>query len=443
MGRWMSGRWGRKESLVLILLASVLLRLAVAVYLGDSVPPAKDETSYSVLAGRLAAGYGYSFPERWYPFAEANQPTSHWSFLYTAFVAAIYWLVGAHPIAVRLASAVLGGILLPWMVYRLARRALPDRPRVALLAAGCAAVYAYFILFAAQLMTETFYISCVLWSLERVLVVDQGLNQAGKGVFKAAAGLGISLGLATLLRQSIMPWIAVLFLWLVWRGYRHGQIRRAVVAAAGSGALVMVLVLPFTVRNYLAYGDFLLLNSNAGYAMYSAQHPLHGTSFQAFAAARLPADVAAVAQNEAQWDRLLMARGFQFIVDDPLRYAQLSASRLADFFMFWPSGETILVNNVGRVVSFGLFLPFMLYGLWLSRDRWRELQLLYLFMIFYTVLHLLTWAMIRYRLPVDAVLLIFAALALARLSTGWPIWDRVLAGRQEATGQGTAAGRTG
>ena len=34
---------------------------------------------------------------------------------------------------------------------------------------------------------------------------------------------------------------------------------------------------------------------------------------------------------------------------------------------------------------------------------------------FYTMLHVLTWAMVRYRLPVDAALLPFAALALHAL----------------------------
>jgi hypothetical protein len=41
--------------------------------------------------------------------------------------------------------------------------------------------------------------------------------------------------------------------------------------------------------------------------------------------------------------------------------------------------------------------------------------LLLTFSIIYTSVHLLTWALIRYRLPVDAVLLPFAALALSSL----------------------------
>jgi len=37
------------------------------------------------------------------------------------------------------------------------------------------------------------------------------------------------------------------------------------------------------------------------------------------------------------------------------------------------------------------------------------------FMVFYSVLHIFTWAMSRYRLPVDAVALVFAAGAIYHL----------------------------
>jgi hypothetical protein len=43
------------------------------------------------------------------------------------------------------------------------------------------------------------------------------------------------------------------------------------------------------------------------------------------------------------------------------------------------------------------------------------LTLVWLFMAVYTAVHLASWANVRYRLPVDAVLLIFAGLAIARI----------------------------
>ncbi len=415
--------------LVAILAVSVLARVGVALYLGDEVdapPLLTDQLSYHTLGVRLVGGHGFSFDKNWYPFTPANTPTAHWSFLYSLFVAAVYALFGPHPLAVRVIQAILGGLLLPWMVYRLARAVLPEAmPRepdggdaVALVAALIAALYAYLVLYAATLMTETFYIAALLWSLERSLKLANRLRHGSEGgrFWPLAASLGLSLGSAVLFRQSLLPWIPVLILYLLWVGWRGARVLSAVASSAIGVAVLAVMILPWTLRNYRVYGQFLLLNSNAGYAMYSAQHPMHGTSFREFEAAPIPDDW--WGWTEPKLDQALMRQGIQFILDDPGRYALLSLSRVRAFFEFWPTRDTTLLNNVGRTGSFGLFLPLMVYGLILAvrSPKWaRSRSLLFLFIAFYAVMHVMTWAMARYRLPVDAVFLAFAALALLDL----------------------------
>jgi hypothetical protein len=113
------------------------------------------------------------------------------------------------------------------------------------------------------------------------------------------------------------------------------------------------------------------------------------------------------------------------VVEDPGRYLLLSASRLADQFWFWPSARSSLLSNVSRVGSFGLFLPFMIYGSWLAfrESRARNLSgwlrtspaLWVAFFLLYNGLHVAIWGSPRYRLPTDAVMVVFAGLALARL----------------------------
>lgn len=428
MGVAMRGEPGASETLsvrgrrwlLAILVVSVLLRVGVALYYGDWVPARQDDNSYHTLGAQLAKGQGFRFPRSWYPFTPADTPTAHWSFLYSYFVAGVYVLAGVQPLVARLAGAVLGGVLLPLLVYRLARRLFASREGLALLAAGCAAVYGYFVLYGARLMTETFYITALLWALERALALAERPTP-GKG-----AVVGLSLGIAALLRQSILPWAVVLFVWLLWVGWREGRVRRMAAGLALAAAVMVACIAPFTVRNYRVYGEFLLLNSNAGYAMYSAQHPMHGTSFQEFGAAPLPEDLRDAGLNEAQLDGRLMRRGLGFVLAEPGRYLLLSLSRVRDYFEFWPTADTTLLHNVGRVGSFGVFLPVMLVGIWLAL-RWRgpgrswagwaafsttPLALVLLFVVFYSLLHILTWAMPRYRLPVDAVLIIFAAYAI-------------------------------
>jgi hypothetical protein len=129
--------------------------------------------------------------------------------------------------------------------------------------------------------------------------------------------------------------------------------------------------------------------------------------------------------DEAALDQALLREGIRFVIEDPWRYVVLSLSRIKDYLEFWPSHESGLISNVARVGSFGICLPFMIYGLWLSavyRDsvvlngRKPGVILLALFVAVYSLIHLLSWALIRYRLPVDALLLMFAGLAIVRLA---------------------------
>jgi hypothetical protein len=311
-----------------------------------------------------------------------------------------------------------------------------EREVVALLAAGIAAVYGYFVLYAARPVTETFYIVGLLWSLERALAL------AERPSFGRSAVLGLALGVTTLLRQSILPWVPVLFVWLLWRRWRDPSTglgmtaMRTVPPLILAGVVLVACIAPFTIRNYLVYDEFLLLNSNAGYAMYSAQHPMHGTDFQAFEAAPLPEDLRGEGLNEAAWDKALMRRGIGFVLAEPGRYLRLCLSRVADYFEFWPTADSSLLYNVGRLTSFTLFLPFMVYGIVLAvrrtaavdrtaiahpptsivRVSTSPIALLLLFMTFYSLLHILTWAMTRYRLPVDALGIIFAAVGIVDLA---------------------------
>jgi len=458
-------------SVPIILALAVLLRVAIALYYGnivDAPPLLTDQRSYHWLGMQLLEGQGFSFSRAWYPFTPANTPTAHWSFLYSLIVAAVYGIFGPHPLAMRLFQAVAGGILLPAMVYRLTKtlffyapshplapaptRPLPPSSTLPLIAAACAAGYGYFILYAATIMTETFYITTLLWSLEVAMRMGARLRAGESVSWQLALELGLSLGIATLLRQSILPWVPVLFLWLLINSYaaphhpRTHSPAHPITQLFLAGLVLIACIAPFTYRNYRVYGQFLLLNSNTGYAMYSAQHPMHGTSFHEFEAAPLPPGLDGL--NEAQVDKALLRQGFQFILDDPGRYLLLSLSRVRAYFEFWPTADSTLVHNLGRVGSFGLFLPFMLYGLILnlkiSKSANQQIRasqrtgksvnhvsrithyalriteptaLLYFFILFYSTLHIFTWAMVRYRLPVDAVALPFAALAIETLFT--------------------------
>jgi 4-amino-4-deoxy-L-arabinose transferase-like glycosyltransferase len=415
--------------MVAIIAISICLRLTAVLYMGNTVtflPGTADQVTYHTLALRIIDGHGFTFPENWWPATQAGEPTAHWSYLYTFYLVSIYSLFGPSPVIARILQAVLVGLFQPLLVFWIGR--MISNNLAALVAAGLTAVYAYFIYYAASLMTESFFICAVLASLYLAIRLAKAMGTETPAQTRWLwAALGLSLGAAILLRQLFMLFVPLLFLWLAWCGRK--QLSATFYRLAMVAAIVMALILPFTAFNYARFGEFVLLNTNAGYAFYWANHPAYGTQFESIITPEtgnylilLPLELKAENLNEAQLDKELLRRGIAFVIDEPGRYLLLSLSRVPLYFMFWPTAESSLVSNLSRVFSFGLLWPFMLYGVILAAARLNRsdrlaspTMLLLGFCLFYTLVHVFTWTLIRYRLPVDAVLLPLAGAAVVDL----------------------------
>ena len=229
-----------------------------------------------------------------------------------------------------------------------------------------------------------------------------------------------------------------LWLWYAAKGMRFKIIKGFSISIV----ILIIGIVPWTIRNYRVFHQFVLLNTNAGYVLYWANHPVFGTNFTN----ELPEGVTwgslippeLIGMDEASLEKELMRRAIQTIVDDPGRYLLLSLSRLKEQFKFWPTMKSTWISEISRIGSFGLFLPFMCYGTWLVIFRPRRYNLLdgpygndkssqiaawlktpvalWLgYFIIYTLMHLATWAAIRYRLATDGVMIIFAAVGIVDL----------------------------
>lgn len=404
--------------MILLILVSVLGRLASALYMGDTVeemPGTFDQISYNMLAQRVLAGHGFSFDQDWWPATRAGEPTAHWSFLYTFYLVLVYAIFGAHPLVARLIQAVIFGILQPYLTYRIGAR-LFGKP-AGLVAALLATIYAYFVYYGGTLMTEPFYILAILW------VIDISLRLATVPGTEKRIGvwlsLGLAMGLAVLLRQAFLLMLPFFLLWIGWAIYRRKHafsLWRVFLPLI----VVAVIILPFTLYNSARFGSLVLLNTNSGYAFFWGNHPYYGTHFISILPSEkylelIPTELRSL--NEAALDKALFGRAVQFILQDPGRYLLLSLSRIPNFYIFWPQAESGTISNVSRVASFGIFWPFMLAGLILALRKVpgkfgekmaSPLILPLLFIVLYSAVHILTWTLIRYRLPVDAVAIIFA-----------------------------------
>ena len=150
---------------------------------------------------------------------------------------------------VRLASVLMGAVTL-WAVYQVGREVSPDRPEMALGAAGLAAFIPEFLFISGAVNDDngaSLFGALALWMMMRIL--RKGANWPG------CAGLGLALGLGWLSKLTIValvPTAAVALAVVAWRGRSWSELLRLGLITFGVMAL---LVVPWLARQTLLYGD--------------------------------------------------------------------------------------------------------------------------------------------------------------------------------------------
>jgi 4-amino-4-deoxy-L-arabinose transferase-like glycosyltransferase len=176
--------------------------------------------------------------------------------------AAVYELLGADALWIRLLNVALGSVLIA-LVYFITKEMFD---RIAAAVAGLGAVlYGELVLYSAVPLKTTLglvlFTSCVLLLLKTVRTRSH----------LGAIGLGIAAGLTATVRPNALVLLPVLVaapaVVARWRG---SSTRRGALAAAMVAAGICIATAPFVARNYLAAGEATLMTSQSGFNFYVA-----------------------------------------------------------------------------------------------------------------------------------------------------------------------------
>jgi hypothetical protein len=161
--------------------------------------------------------------------------------LYLYFLGAPFALFGGLA-AVQYLQCLVGALLVPALGL-VGRSGFGERAGLA--AAGIGALYPELVWFAAHYWAETLFTVLLWWAIERLVASDASASAS------AAGAAGVLWGLAILTRETVLYFLPLAALWLAWR--RPGGGRRAGIVAAAA----LLVVLPWTLRNYLVFDAFV------------------------------------------------------------------------------------------------------------------------------------------------------------------------------------------
>jgi 4-amino-4-deoxy-L-arabinose transferase-like glycosyltransferase len=181
--------------------------------------------------------------------------------LESLFVLAVFEVAGdvVSPRVLLVTQAVLGALVVP-LGAALGRRLVSAKAGLVL--AFLLAIHPSFVFWTAHLMTESNYLLGLMLLL---YLLGRWAEELHLGWAVAA---GVCLGALDLLRVNglfLGPVLAVFALAAVGR--------RALAAAAAMLVVPLLVVLPWTVRNWMVYREPILLGSHVGINVYLANHP--------------------------------------------------------------------------------------------------------------------------------------------------------------------------
>jgi 4-amino-4-deoxy-L-arabinose transferase-like glycosyltransferase len=394
--------------LALVALAGLALRIIYVLALAPDELEIGDRFFYHHVADLLADGDGYVDPFRLAQH-DVVEPTAGHPPLYPLVLAAVSLAGGGYE-AHRLIGCVIGAAAIV-AIGLLGRRVGGDRAGLA--AAAIAAVYPTFVAADGSLMAESLYgLGVALTLLAALAALDEPTP-------RRAAVLGVAVGLTALARAEGVLLLPLLAIPLV----RRPRGWRALGVAAVAAVLVTV---PWTVRNWIAFDRPVPLSTNYSTVLAGANCPLTyegrdlGSWRARCAGPPQPED------NEAEYAADLRHQGYSYAREHMGRLIAvvMPVRLLRTWDLYQPFRQTRFsegrdegVQRAGLFAYWLLLLPLAVYGAIRLRPEPDRLLVILVPVVLVTITSVLGFGAPRFRHAAEISLVVLAGVAATAIGT--------------------------
>jgi len=404
------------QVLIIVLIGSFFASLAYSFHF--QIKPLVDAKAYDKIAQNIASGVGY----REEPQKDIRQDyaIARVGPLYEYFLAEIYKVFGHSYPAVWIFQALLHA-LSAWLLYLTCLLIFAADEKKKIIGLWAAAIFGFYpdlIEISAMLMTETLYLFfvCLLFYLFFLYV--------SRNSYWLATAFGFIFGLATLARPPVLFLLPVA-LFYFWQKNNWRQ------AALFFIALFIVFI-PWTYRNYQAYGQIMPFGAAGNYNFWIGNW--HGGDGEQ---SPQPFHYAFTSTHDIKEINGESMRQFKsFIINYPAEFIKLTFLRINKYFsIIRPMGFWFYQSGLGQAlfifssVAASVFLFVFSFAGSIKAVLIKEERLNYLlaFLIFTPLIIFVTVVETRYRFQIYPLLAIFAAYYLSDFS-GWRAWfkDKIL-----------------
>ena len=350
----------------------------------------------------LAIGQGFASP-----FGGSTGPTAWTAPIYPWVIALVFRIFGIFSIGSAFALLTFNSIfsaLTCWTIYRIALRLF--NANAAVWSGWLWALNPLAVFFSVVWIWET-SLSAFLLSLVFMLTMEmEGDTRSGPWL-----RYGLVWGLIALTNPALLAWLPFSGCWLAYRLHRAGK--RFLVPVTLSVIVFWTVITPWLVRNYIVFDRMVFIRTTLGSNLRAGNNPQAYGRWVVEYTYNNPLLFAQYRRlGEFDYDAQQGQAAKSWMEEDPKRTLLLTCRR---FFLYWYGVPETPLPRLGHLLYFGLTIASV-GGLLLTFVR--RLPGAFLFgtlMVSYPLIYYITFAMMRYRHPIEPALVILAGLLMASM----------------------------
>lgn len=364
-----------------------------------------DSQSYWTLAQAIARGGPYQYGEDRVFRAPG----------YPLLLAPLFLVAREPPVMWARAESALLATLAVAGVWWLARVLFGDR--VALWAAGLAAVYPGAVALGAFVLSEAPF--CALMVAQLALWSLAAKTQRTTSASWLALAAGLAAGGATLVRPSWLLFTP----FALFASFAGGHLRRRLLESAMLLLGLVAAVAPWTIRNAMLAGHFVPTTLQVGASLYDGLNPqATGASDMRFVERFRQEERRSGGRSDLEYrlDQRLRREAIDWATGHPGKVFCLALVKLRRMWNLWPN-EAAFSSwpiRLGVLFTYVPLLIFAIIGVARTCGQGWPYWLCWLPAVYLTVLHVVFVSSVRYREPAMLALIPLAAVVICRL------WER-------------------
>jgi hypothetical protein len=286
-------------------------------------------------------------------------------------------------------------VILTWALAR----AIFEDEKAGFVAAGIMTAYPMAIFYSVVGLTESLFVTLVLGAF--------------LALYKNRPALASTLFVLSILTRPVMDAFAPFVIFWHTLVVRKAGLSRAFRDLAVYGILYTLIMSPWWYHNAQKFDYFVRLNHGFGIVLYAGNNPMN---MSGGGISRIDYDIASVFGDQlpssiAKVDRILKDTAIEYIRNNPGNFFKIAGVKFVRLWSLIPYTAVVKGNKLALITTLSL-LPVIVFAfatLLIRRDLLWHLTPILGFIAYLTLVHMITIGSIRYRYPLEPLLIMIAA----------------------------------